>query len=348
MSKKNYNHLYAAKGIGILLVIVGHVISQVSYLGKTIYCFHMPLFFLLSGVFAYTCEKSTFLPFFKKNLKQTIVPYVVFLATGILANYIVPEWRVELTPERFTDTLLHCNPYYWQTTGALWFLVALFGTRLLFYFYHKLVLRHAGKVANAFLVLFAFYAAFYVYTLEVSYSIPMPFQFKSILMALPFYMTGYLLSDEIKAFNFKGKSAANLVAVVAAAVLLFGYAAKYNGSVNLGGNWYNNSFLYMVFAFCGILTTLGLATVLQRSRLLCFLGKESMTIYIVHLFVQHFYNYIAQNGFGVKLDDTIVNITNWPNTVRLIVTVVLSVLIAYIVAKFRDRQASKSQAVQAV
>jgi fucose 4-O-acetylase-like acetyltransferase len=39
-----------AKGIGILLVILGHTIL-LPFISVPIYAFHMPLFFLLSGLF---------------------------------------------------------------------------------------------------------------------------------------------------------------------------------------------------------------------------------------------------------------------------------------------------------
>lgn len=38
-----------AKGIGILLVIIGHSFPE-SYIQRLCYCFHMPLFFFISGL----------------------------------------------------------------------------------------------------------------------------------------------------------------------------------------------------------------------------------------------------------------------------------------------------------
>ena len=37
-----------AKGIGIILVVIGHI-SQIEVLNDIIYSFHMPLFFIISG-----------------------------------------------------------------------------------------------------------------------------------------------------------------------------------------------------------------------------------------------------------------------------------------------------------
>lgn len=43
-----------AKGIGIILVVLGHLDTNGQISREVIYSFHMPLFFLLSGIFANT------------------------------------------------------------------------------------------------------------------------------------------------------------------------------------------------------------------------------------------------------------------------------------------------------
>lgn len=38
-----------AKGIGIILVILGHLVSYEDYISSYIFSFHMPLFFFITG-----------------------------------------------------------------------------------------------------------------------------------------------------------------------------------------------------------------------------------------------------------------------------------------------------------
>ena len=47
LTKKRLNYLDYAKGIGILLVVLGHIYNNSVKLW--IYSFHMPLFFIISG-----------------------------------------------------------------------------------------------------------------------------------------------------------------------------------------------------------------------------------------------------------------------------------------------------------
>lgn len=52
------------KGIGIILVVEGHCIKAYTIPGIFIYAFHMPLFFLISGI-CFNGEKyHEFKPFF--------------------------------------------------------------------------------------------------------------------------------------------------------------------------------------------------------------------------------------------------------------------------------------------
>ncbi len=72
-----------AKGIGIILVVLGHYTPEEApawYIGFVdfIYCFHMPLFFIIAGFFfdRSTSDKS-YLSLVKSKFKRLIVPYFI-------------------------------------------------------------------------------------------------------------------------------------------------------------------------------------------------------------------------------------------------------------------------------
>lgn len=88
-----------AKGIGIVLVVVGHVWRGVEGLATpgqdrvmtvidtAIYQFHMPLFFLLSGLFVAKSARRPFVGFVLQKLKTIAYPYVIWtLIQGGLAS----------------------------------------------------------------------------------------------------------------------------------------------------------------------------------------------------------------------------------------------------------------------
>ena len=74
----NGNHREAwidcARGIAILLVIVGHTISGV--LSGAIYSFHMPLFFIFSGITSkFSSTNEEFATKTKRSFKRLMGPF---------------------------------------------------------------------------------------------------------------------------------------------------------------------------------------------------------------------------------------------------------------------------------
>lgn len=71
-----------AKGIGMLLVIYGHLAERSDFLRIIIYSFHMPLFFIISGY--YFNAQADFRAVLKKGLKQIVAPAYLFLVLDFL------------------------------------------------------------------------------------------------------------------------------------------------------------------------------------------------------------------------------------------------------------------------
>ena len=70
-TKKRLGYIDAVKGFGIILVVYAHIISGLS--SYVIYLFHMPLFFIVSGIlFKEPNDKNKFIV---GKVKSLIVPY---------------------------------------------------------------------------------------------------------------------------------------------------------------------------------------------------------------------------------------------------------------------------------
>ena len=106
-----------AKGIGIIFVVLGHIINGSSLLNKWIFTFHMPLFFIISGICFSTKKYPNFYPFAIKRIKQLIVPLLCFTLFHII-----------FTPSYYgLQQLISVFP------GATWFVFILFCAELLYY-----------------------------------------------------------------------------------------------------------------------------------------------------------------------------------------------------------------------
>jgi len=106
-----------AKGIGILLVVIGHLISEKSIPGKMIYSFHMPLFWFLSGCFLRSGGGRNFIV---RKYNTLLVPCFAFTCICGLAEYYL-----------LGNDKVFCNLSY-ELPGALWFLPNLFVSSVLF------------------------------------------------------------------------------------------------------------------------------------------------------------------------------------------------------------------------
>ena len=121
--------LDAARGIGIILVILGHIIPMDQPLCHVIYSFHIPLFFFLSGMVLQLQKKEAEAGaiesgslkakrFIRKKCQSLLYPYAVFSFLGLAAI----RYRDGL--ERFGDQLP--GALFFPGNGPLWFLPALF------------------------------------------------------------------------------------------------------------------------------------------------------------------------------------------------------------------------------
>lgn len=83
-----------AKGLGIILVVLGHTaipckISEYFgvpyFLQNWIYAFHMPLFFLISGIL--TNWKCSYFSFFMRKSKSLLIVYVIYSILNVLLGF---------------------------------------------------------------------------------------------------------------------------------------------------------------------------------------------------------------------------------------------------------------------
>jgi len=121
---KRLAYLDVAKGIGILLVVLAHNYVRISVpdLGKFIFSFHMPFFFMLSGmVFK---PDYPLLVLFKRRFATLIRPYIaaIILLYSVYFFYTDLKWMTLL--RRIVRSLYASGNYIeW---AQLWFLPHLF------------------------------------------------------------------------------------------------------------------------------------------------------------------------------------------------------------------------------
>ena len=80
------------KGIGIILVVVGHMIGNQLYIRPWIYAFHMPLFFMLSGYCFNIAKHPQLLPFAVSRVCTPFFQYLLVSRIFLILYEFIPAY----------------------------------------------------------------------------------------------------------------------------------------------------------------------------------------------------------------------------------------------------------------
>ncbi len=303
MSENNRLHyLDLARGAGIILVILGHI----SYLGEGsrifIVSFHMPLFFVISGllIFLRKEEERDLTYSLKNKAVRMMVPYYLYSLLGILIYifYYLLTGRDGGWPTVISDIVQTLTLYGFS---VMWFLPAIFGAEVLFLLLLKktpfpliltIILTAAAMILN-----FRLEAANALYGLNTAFSV---FHLIAVmLLRIPicasFVAAGYYIAKYWSKLKATGPDRFPRLAVPAD--LLIGADAlglavvfsRINGVTDLHFLIFNNVFFYYVAALSGSMGLILICKAFEAAagtpplKLLSYFGINSLTIMVTHL-----------------------------------------------------------------
>lgn len=225
------------RGILMFLVVYGHY-TTVPSVEKYIYSFHMPAFFLISGMMLAFNKEWRPLRFVWKRIKSLLVPYL------LLNLYVVPIWWVNICngtadPEPFWHVFVgiaasNVRSGYSIASNTTWFIPCLFVTEMIFFAAKKLLRRDFLVAA----VIPAVSAVMYL-TVTSRHTGGGYWHVESAFTAVIFYLAGYLFLKRLGAVKeMLRRSMARNVLLIG---LLYGtglWFAERNGRVSLIGDYY--------------------------------------------------------------------------------------------------------------
>ena len=159
VEKRHYDFLDAMKGMGILLVVLGHV-SLIEPLNTVIYAFHMPLFFFISGFLFFSSRKEHFAV---RRVKSLLTPYFVFsLLTFCYWAFLERRLRGQTGIPVFAPLL---NIFIGQGGNegyafnvVMWFIPCMLMTQLMFYLGERFI-KNRYFLAAAIILLWVIFTA---------------------------------------------------------------------------------------------------------------------------------------------------------------------------------------------
>lgn len=125
--KDRLDYIDRAKGILIILVVIGHI-WQSGYVFDFIYSFHMPAFFVISGMlmqYTKSYEKK-YTKFFGGRIYAFGIPFIFFEILGVLTDIMRHGVTLNIKGYIFNTLTLHYND------GNMWFLADLFLVEMIF------------------------------------------------------------------------------------------------------------------------------------------------------------------------------------------------------------------------
>lgn len=249
------------KGIGILLVIIGHTFMK--EIGLFIQAFHMPLFFIVAGYFF---KYQSFLLQVKRDFRRLIVPYLFVVIAITIFDSIKRYWQTGVVDFNI-GTLYECG------TPA-WFLLALFGSKLLFNLVYRYTERHYLLVAFS----LSSIPCFITHFVEISPT----FSIGSSICGVFFYAFGYFIKCNDIFFKLDKY---RLYVLVSA--LFFWLNTSIFGAVDMHYSIFKLWIIDFIGACSGVYLCYVVSKVIElhfscTGRILALAGYYSLVIYAFH------------------------------------------------------------------
>jgi acyltransferase len=280
-----------AKGIGIIAVVVGHILPIPSVVA-VIYCFHMPLFFFLSGFLHGELKRHSIAQYVRSRL----VPYAAFglfvIALTLFLRYLK---RGAIEPDIVALAFRSFFEGKPVRGTDLWFypcllIVELLGLVLLKVRGLPVRLGFGGILAT-------------IGFLLSPWSLSIPWNIDIALVALPFWLAG-AFAREKEFLRWAGSSIQWRLTIPIAVAILYYKCFVLRSGVDMRTAAYGGAFLFYAAAAGGIAVTLLVSKALVRNKALTLIGRASVAIYptngIIVLIVEILF---GQTGMLVQLSE---------------------------------------------
>ena len=298
------SYLDIAKGIGIILVVIGHIEYVPAPIRFYIVTFHMPLFFIVSGMLMDLKGETgrSLKELFIKKLKRIMLPYLIFSVLYPLIDIVYFYVTGNGDPfgtlkTNISDTLMLYG------YSVLWFLPTAFFSEIIFLCVSRIVGRilqrrdsrdadrpekaypggYSVQISVSVMCLVLGLGMFYLFGKEQNHF---------ILSAVRFFISSFLVSTGSLLNHILSKGRMKTPVRLLTAVILFGLLLMFhgrNGIVDMHFGVYGNIFLFLIFALTGSLGVILLSMSLEKlssglpCRVLMFYGRNSLFVMITHI-----------------------------------------------------------------
>ena len=288
---KRLDYFDLAKGIGIFLVVLGHATFVNEHVITWVFSFHMPLFFMISGMLmAHKNEENlTMRELLHKKLKSILIPYLCFSICYSVID-IISVFLKQITLFDLKTNLVCTGTF--AGSGPLWFLTTLFFSEILF----SRLLSLLGDFKAVAIAVFLSIAGVLTWhffepvfnasrdDLSRFFLLSFPFELIRFVICMSFIAIPYILY-KLLLKHITDKKAMPLftgILLMISNIIL----SQFNSNIDIHNLDYGNVFLFIINAFSGSFGLILICRSLPINKIMkpiLFWGRNSLTIMATHL-----------------------------------------------------------------
>ena len=319
--KKRIDWIDIAKGLAIVLMMVGHTIPY-NHLNYFIFSFHMALFVILSGItYKIPKDKNELKVRIIKYVKRLAIPYVFVLFVCSCIKYVEAADKLSILSflKQFIKNVLWGNACDYTLfgknfigVGPIWFLIALFFAKVLFDIINYKI---DNKNVYTSIIIYCFFALLGV---EIGKVVWLPQSLDLVFVFLLYLYIGFLFHKYYK------KISKYKIQIFLICFLIWASCLGFNMYTELAIRSYPNGFLSVIESICASYCIIELCKIFERNNVLRFvfvkIGIISLTILCVHSIEYALGDWVYYLHVSVYLIAII----------RVLAVLVVSFLVAYI------------------
>lgn len=269
-----YPWVNTLKGLAILLVVIGHSANET--ITDFIYCFHMPLFFMLSG---FLFSPKPMRPYLKKSFDRLIIPYMAFLAMIALPRMVFLIIHDDMAALRtLIYDMLYGGCLLQGSFGVFWFITVLW---FALNFFNVIQNLQIGSFILPCLLAIGYGVTWLPY--------PLPWNIHVVPMAVVFIWIGYILKKRTMV-SHEWKVAGNNILLLlscSSCVLVLLFLWRQTLTMDMKYNDYGIPIISLISAVLASISLTVFAMLLPRNsiirKMFDWLGQASMVIMYLHL-----------------------------------------------------------------
>ena len=273
---KRFDYIDIMRALGIILVIIGHInyANINSNIKVWVYAFHMPLFFVITGMTLKLGKKFNKDSVIKK-IKRIYVPYLLWSLIYF-----------SLTPRNIIYTLYGSHQALKTGNSSLWFLPCLFLSCLIMEFIFSMI-HKINKYKQLYIYLLIPISIFVFALCQkfINLKLGLPFGLEIVPIAIIFMVLGYLIHQNINKIEQLNKYSKIFVVIVSIMISLTCFCNNVD-YVLMAEARFGNLLLFFICSLGGISLIVLFSLWLSHfdnliKEILKFIGQNTIIIFAV-------------------------------------------------------------------